>query len=123
MKQWWKKWQWLVGICTFIGFLLIGGITFGGAVEKIISNSDKIKEISIIDKQVFINTYDINDLKDSQKTIVIKESKQGTWQIRQEERINNIVYKLDTMQKTVDDKFKQQQAQLNRILDVLLNGK
>ena len=44
MKQWWKKWQWLVGICTFIGFLLIGGITFGGAVEP---EEEDIKAASI----------------------------------------------------------------------------
>lgn len=123
MKQWLEKWKWVIGILSFIVFLLVGATTIGGAIERTINNSDKIKEITKIDKQVTVNTYDIDDLKEEQYVLTIEKNRRKIWQAQQEERVNNIRDKLVTMQKTVNNKFDQQQVQLNRILDVLLNGK
>lgn len=123
MKQWLEKWKWVVGTFSIIALLIVGATTIGGAIERTINNSDKIKEITKIDKQVTVNTYDIDDLKEEQYELTIEKNKRKIWQAQQEERVNNIRDKLVTMQETVNNKFDQQQTQLNKILDVLLNGR
>ena len=110
--EWWNKYKLATGL-SIVGLLLVGGITFGGSVYQIVSNTKEISTIPAMNTQIIINTKDVIILKSKHKTYTKHVVDADKRQIRQEEQNKSIMSKIEDINNNLNDKLTSQQRQLD----------